>query len=42
MKNEFDTLKQNFDENGFVIVENLLDEATLENLPSGWKKLRTM
>ncbi len=30
MKNEFDILKRNFDENGFVIVENLLDATTLE------------
>jgi ectoine hydroxylase-related dioxygenase (phytanoyl-CoA dioxygenase family) len=32
MKNEFDVLKRDFDENGFVIVENLLDAATLGNL----------
>jgi ectoine hydroxylase-related dioxygenase (phytanoyl-CoA dioxygenase family) len=32
MNNELDALKRDFDENGFVIVENLLDTATLENL----------
>jgi len=39
MKNEFDTLKQNFDENGFVIFVNLLDAATLENLRVGLEKI---
>lgn len=39
MKNEFDALKQNFAENGFVIVENLLDAATLENLRVGLEKI---
>jgi ectoine hydroxylase-related dioxygenase (phytanoyl-CoA dioxygenase family) len=34
MKSEFDALKTDFNENGFVIVENLLDTATLENLRS--------
>lgn len=38
MKNEFDVLKRNFDENGFVIVKNLLDTATLENLRGGLEK----
>lgn len=39
MKNEFDLLKHNFDENGFVIVENLLDAATLENLRGALEKI---
>jgi ectoine hydroxylase-related dioxygenase (phytanoyl-CoA dioxygenase family) len=39
MKNEFDRLKRDFDENGFVIVENLLDAATLENLRGGLEKI---
>jgi hypothetical protein len=39
MKNEFDLLKQNFDEDGFVIVENLLDAATLENLRGALEKI---
>jgi ectoine hydroxylase-related dioxygenase (phytanoyl-CoA dioxygenase family) len=39
MKNEFDVMKHNFDENGFVIVENLLDAATLENLRVGMEKI---
>ncbi|CAN5780657.1 hypothetical protein BH24ACI1_BH24ACI1_18130 [soil metagenome] len=39
MKNEFDVLKRNFDENGFVIVENLLDTATLENLRVGLENI---
>ncbi len=32
MKKEFDVLKRDFDENGFVIVENLLDAAALKIL----------
>ncbi len=32
MKTEFDVLKRDFDKNGYVIVENILDTATLENL----------
>ncbi len=39
MKNEFDVLKRNFDENGFVIVENLLDAGSLENLRVGLDKI---
>ena len=39
MKNEFDALKRDFDENGFIIVENLLDTATLENLRDGLEKI---
>ncbi len=39
MKNEFDVLKRDFDENGFVIVENLLDVATLENLRGELEKI---
>jgi ectoine hydroxylase-related dioxygenase (phytanoyl-CoA dioxygenase family) len=39
MKNEFDSLKKDFDENGFVIVENLLDAATLENLRAQLEKI---
>lgn len=39
MKNEFDELKRDFDENGFVIVENLLDTATLENLREKLEKI---
>ncbi|MBA4121995.1 MAG: phytanoyl-CoA dioxygenase family protein [Acidobacteria bacterium] len=39
MENEFDALKKDFDENGFVIVQNLLDTATLENLRVGLKKI---
>jgi ectoine hydroxylase-related dioxygenase (phytanoyl-CoA dioxygenase family) len=39
MKNEFDVLKRNFDENGFVIVENILDAATLENLRGRLEKI---
>ena len=39
MKNEFDVLKRNFDESGFVIVNNLLDTATLENLRVGLEKI---
>ena len=32
-------MKRNFDENGFVIVENLLDVATLENLRGALEKI---
>ena len=39
MKNEFELLKRDFDENGFVIVENLLDAATLENLRGALEKI---
>lgn len=39
MKNEFDVLKRNFGEDGFVIVENLLDAATLENLRLALEKI---
>jgi len=39
MENEFDALKKDFDENGFVIVQNLLDTATLENLRVGLEKI---
>lgn len=39
MKNEFYALKRDFDENGFVIVENLLDAATLENLRVALEKI---
>ena len=39
MENEFDALKQNFDENGFVIVPNLLDTETLENLRAKMEKI---
>ena len=39
MKNEFDVIKRDFDENGFVSVENLLDTATLENLRVGLEKI---
>ncbi|MDQ3750042.1 MAG: phytanoyl-CoA dioxygenase family protein [Acidobacteriota bacterium] len=39
MKNEFDALKNDFDENGFVIVPSLLDTATLENLRESLEKI---
>ena len=39
MENEFDALKKDFDENGFVIVQNLLDTAALENLRVGLEKI---
>jgi ectoine hydroxylase-related dioxygenase (phytanoyl-CoA dioxygenase family) len=39
MKNESAALKKDFDENGFVIVENLLDNETLENLRSELAKI---
>lgn len=32
MREDLNALKREFDENGFVVVENLLDAATLENL----------
>lgn len=38
MKNEFEALKKDFDENGFIIVQNLLDTKTLENLRAGMEK----
>jgi ectoine hydroxylase-related dioxygenase (phytanoyl-CoA dioxygenase family) len=39
MKNEFDVLKRDFDENGFVIVENFLDAVRLENLRCALEKI---
>lgn len=39
MKNDYDVLKKEFDENGFVIVENLLDAATLETLRASLEKI---
>ena len=39
MENEFNALKRDFDENGFVIVENLLDAKTLENLRVSIEKI---
>jgi hypothetical protein len=39
MKNEFTTLKKDFDENGFVIVENFLDNKTLKNLREELEKI---
>lgn len=39
MKSEFNSLKKEFDENGFVIIENLLDAATLKNLRGALEKI---
>lgn len=39
MNSEFDRLKRNFDQNGFVIAENLLDATTLENLRAELSKI---
>ncbi len=39
MENEFDVLKKVFDENGFVITQNLLDAKTLENFRASIEKI---
>ncbi|MGI8640725.1 MAG: phytanoyl-CoA dioxygenase family protein [Pyrinomonadaceae bacterium] len=39
MNSNFDFLKKKFDENGFVIVENLLDTTTLETLRESLEKI---
>jgi len=39
MKNDFDVLKKEFNDNGFAIVENFLDATTLENLRESLEKI---
>ncbi|MDQ3713101.1 MAG: phytanoyl-CoA dioxygenase family protein, partial [Acidobacteriota bacterium] len=39
MRNKFDALKSDFDENGFVIIENLLDKLMLKNLRENLEKI---